>query len=263
MTTSAESPIKMSAADRNVAQAGIAASTLKVSPHAPATSAQEKGERVPAAGTQYSPSQSSSGVKAARLVVLISGSGTNLQALIDACEDPGYGCEVVAVGSDRPGVKGLERAEKAGIPTFVERVGDYASREEWDGAMTEVVEGFDPDLVISAGFLKLLGPEFLNTFDGRVVNTHNSLLPSFAGIRGPADALAYGVKYTGATLFFVDPGMDTGRVIAQCVVPVEAGDTLAELLERIQVAERRQLVEIVGKMMREGWTTTGRWVEVG
>ncbi|EPD29498.1 phosphoribosylglycinamide formyltransferase [Gleimia europaea] len=263
MTTSAESPIKAAGANMSAAQAGIAASGLKVSPPVHAMPTQTTGERVPAAGTQYSPSQSSAGVKAARLVVLISGSGTNLQALIDACEDPGYGCEVVAVGSDRPGIKGLARAEEAGIPTFVERVSDYASREEWDTAITEAVEDFDPDLVVSAGFLKLLGPEFLNTFDGRVVNTHNSLLPSFAGVRGPADALAYGVKYTGATLFFVDPGMDTGRVIAQCVVPVEAGDTLAELLERIQVAERRQLVDTVGKMMREGWTTTGRWVEVG
>lgn len=201
--------------------------------------------------------------KPSRLVVLISGSGTNLQALIDACKDPNYGCEIVAVGADRAGIAGLERAEKAGIPTFVERVADYGSRADWDFAMTEAVSNFDPDLVVSAGFLKLLGPEFLHAFEGRVINTHNSLLPSFAGISGPADALAYGVKYTGATLFFVDPGVDTGRIIAQCVVPVRADDTVAELLERIQVAERRQLVDMVGKMMTQGWTTTGRWVEVG
>lgn len=199
----------------------------------------------------------------AKLVVLISGSGTNLQALIDACEDPEYGCEVVAVGADRSGIKGLERAMAAGIPTFVEKVSDYDSRAEWDTAMTDAVEKYDPDLVVSAGFLKLLGPEFLETFEGRVVNTHNSLLPSFAGIRGPEDALAYGVKFTGATLFFVDPGVDTGRVIAQCVVPVEAHDTVAELLERIQIEERKQLVTTVGRMMRDGWTSTGRWVEVG
>ncbi|MDI9587954.1 MAG: formyltransferase family protein, partial [Acidobacteriota bacterium] len=149
------------------------------------------------------------------------------------------------------------------IPTFVEKVSDYDSRAEWDTAMTDAVEKYDPDLVVSAGFLKLLGPEFLETFEGRVVNTHNSLLPSFAGIRGPEDALAYGVKFTGATLFFVDPGVDTGRVIAQCVVPVEAHDTVAELLERIQIEERKQLVTTVGRMMRDGWTSTGRWVEVG
>ncbi|MDO5035053.1 MAG: phosphoribosylglycinamide formyltransferase [Actinomycetaceae bacterium] len=218
---------------------------------------------MPAAGTQYSQFHSGATRKVAKLVVLISGSGTNLQALLDACENPAYGCKVVAVGSDRPGVYGLERAEKAGVPTFVAPVSAYESRKDWDAAMTEIVEEYDPDLVVSAGFLKLLGPEFLRAFEGRVVNTHNSLLPAFAGIHGPADALAYGVKYTGATLFFVDPGMDTGRVIAQCVVPVEAQDTLPELLERIQVAERQQLVDTVGKMMREGWTTTGRWVEVG
>jgi phosphoribosylglycinamide formyltransferase-1 len=206
---------------------------------------------------------SDEGATKAKLVVLISGSGTNLQALIDACEDPEYGCEVVAVGADRSNIKGLERAETAGIPTFVEKVSDYESRADWDAAMTDAVEKYDPDLVVSAGFLKLLGPEFLETFEGRVINTHNSLLPSFAGIKGPEDALAYGVKFTGATLFFVDPGVDTGRVIAQCVVPVEAHDTVPELLERIQVEERKQLVDTVGRMMRDGWTSTGRWVEVG
>lgn len=199
----------------------------------------------------------------ARLVVLVSGSGTNLQALIDACEDPEYGCEVVAVGADRDEIRGLIRAEKAGIPTFVVKVSDFETRDDWDAALTDAVAQYNPDLVVSAGFLKLFGPQFLEAFDGIVVNTHNSLLPSFAGIRGPAEALAYGVKYTGATLFFVDPGVDTGRVIAQCVVPVEAGDSHAELLERIQVAERKQLVDTVGRMMREGWTSTGRWVEVG
>ncbi|MDO5050025.1 MAG: phosphoribosylglycinamide formyltransferase [Actinomycetaceae bacterium] len=215
-----------------------------------------------AEGLQSSPSNAIKGAKA-KLVVLVSGSGTNLQALMDACEDPDYGCEVVAVGADRAGIKGLERAENAGIPTFVEKVSDYESRDDWDAAMTDAVQQYDPDLVVSAGFLKLLGKEFLETFAGRVVNTHNSLLPSFAGIHGPADALEYGVKFTGATLFFVDPGVDTGRVIAQCIVPVEAHDTVAELLERIQVEERKQLVDTVGRMMRDGWTCTGRWVEVG
>ncbi|MDO5720513.1 MAG: phosphoribosylglycinamide formyltransferase [Actinomycetaceae bacterium] len=199
----------------------------------------------------------------ARLVVLVSGSGTNLQALIDACADPEYGCTVVAVGADRDGTGGIQRARRAQIPTFICRVGDYADRQQWDEALTRTVAMYEPDLVISAGFLKLLGARFLSAFDGRVINTHNSLLPAFPGIRGPQEALAYGVKFTGATLFFVDPGVDTGRIIAQTVVPVEAADTVATLLERIQVAERSQLVDTVGRLMREGWTTAGRWVEVG
>lgn len=197
-----------------------------------------------------------------RLVVLLSGSGTNLQALMDACENPAYGCEIVAVGADRNGTYGCERAAKAGIPTFVCSVKDYAQRADWDRAMTALVKEYEPDLIISAGFLKLLGQEFLSAFEDKVINTHNSLLPAFAGISGPADALEYGVKYTGATLFFVDPGIDTGRIIAQTVVPVHADDTSEILLERIQVAERAQLVEYVGKLMVNGWTTRGRWVEI-
>ncbi|MDO5729329.1 MAG: phosphoribosylglycinamide formyltransferase [Actinomycetaceae bacterium] len=199
----------------------------------------------------------------ARLVVLVSGAGSNLQALIDECESPEYGCTVVAVGADREGTGGIERARRAQIPTFVCRVADYDDRDQWDDAMTRTVAQYEPDLVVSAGFLKLLGPRFLTEFDGRVINTHNSLLPAFPGINGPADALNYGVKYTGATVFFVDPGVDTGRIIAQTVVPVEASDTVSTLLERIQVAERAQLVETVGRLMREGWTTAGRWVELG
>lgn len=199
----------------------------------------------------------------ARLVVLVSGAGSNLQALIDECESPEYGCTVVAVGADREGTGGVERARLAQIPTFVCRVADYDDRDQWDDAITRIVAQYEPDLVVSAGFLKLLGPRFLTEFDGRVINTHNSLLPAFPGISGPAEALDYGVKYTGATVFFVDPGVDTGRIIAQTVVPVEASDTVATLLERIQIAERAQLVETVGRLMREGWTTAGRWVELG
>jgi phosphoribosylglycinamide formyltransferase 1 len=198
----------------------------------------------------------------ARLVVLISGSGTNLQALLDAGADPDYGAEVVAVGADRDGITGLERAEKAGVPTFVERVADYPSRVEWDSALTARVAGFRPDLVISAGFLKLVGPAFLTTFEGRFLNTHNALLPSFPGIHGPRDALAYGVKLTGATLFFVDAGVDTGPIVAQVAVPVDDDDTVETLTERVKQAERAQLVECVGRLVREGWTVTGRRVTI-
>ena len=198
----------------------------------------------------------------ARLVVLVSGSGTNLQALLDACEDPGYGARVVAVGADRPGIEGLTRAAKHDVPTFVHRVPDYPDRAAWDRALTESTAGYRPDLVISAGFLKLVGPAFLGALGDRYVNTHNALLPAFPGIHGPRDALAYGVKIAGATLFFVDAGVDTGPIIAQVAVPVLDDDTEESLTERIKDAERRQLVDAVGRLVREGWTIKERKVTI-
>lgn len=198
----------------------------------------------------------------ARIVVLVSGSGSNLQALLDATADPAYGAEVVAVGADRDGIAGLDRATAAGVPTFVEKLTDHPTREQWDAALTARVAGFRPDLVVSAGFLKLVGPHFLAAFGDRYLNTHNTLLPAFPGIHGPRDALAYGVKITGATLFFVDAGMDTGPIVAQVAVPVLADDDEETLTERIKSAERRQLVEQVGRLVREGWTITGRKVTI-
>ncbi|WP_433344634.1 phosphoribosylglycinamide formyltransferase [Micromonospora sp. CA-111912] len=196
----------------------------------------------------------------ARIVVLVSGSGSNLQALLDATADPAYGGRVVAVGADRDGIAGLDRATAAGVPTFVERVSDHPTRADWDAALTAQVAAHRPDLVVSAGFLKLVGPDFLAAFGDRYLNTHNTLLPAFPGIHGPRDALAYGVKITGATLFFVDAGMDTGPIVAQVAVPVLDDDDEDALTERIKSAERRQLVEQVGRLVREGWTITGRKV---
>lgn len=198
----------------------------------------------------------------ARLVVLVSGSGSNLQALLDASSEPGYGAAVVAVGADRPGIEGLDRAARRDVPTFVHRVSDYPDRAAWDRALTDSCRTYRPDLVISAGFLKLVGADFLAAFGDRYINTHNSLLPAFAGIHGPRDALDYGVKVAGATLFFVDAGVDTGPIIAQVAVPVLDGDTEATLTERIKVAERRQLVDWVGRLVREGWTIAGRKVNI-
>jgi formyltetrahydrofolate-dependent phosphoribosylglycinamide formyltransferase len=196
----------------------------------------------------------------ARLVVLVSGSGTNLQALLDAAADPAFGASVVAVGADRDGIQGLTRAD---VPSFVVRVRDYATREAWDAALTAACAAHRPDLVVSAGFLKLVGPRFLEAFGGRYVNTHNALLPAFPGIHGPRDALEYGVKVAGATLHFVDAGVDTGPIIAQTVVPVFDDDDVERLTERIKDAERRQLVDVIGRMAREGWTVTERKVRVG
>ncbi len=199
----------------------------------------------------------------ARLVVLVSGAGTNLQALIDACADPAYGAKVVAVGADRDGIEGLARAERAGIPTFVRKVSQSTSREHWDLALTDTVAAFEPDVVVLAGFMKLVGASFLDAFENKVVNTHPALCPSFPGTTGPADALEYGVKVTGATLFVVDAGVDTGAIIAQTVVPVDDDDDVESLHERIKVAEREMLVENVGRMAREGISVTGRRVRFG
>lgn len=198
----------------------------------------------------------------ARLVVLISGEGSNLQALLDACADPAYGARVVAVGADRAGIAGLDRAAAAGVPTFVDAVRDHPTREEWDRALAAHVAGYKPDLVVSAGFLKLVGAAFLAEFGDRYVNTHNALLPAFPGIHGPRDALAYGVKVAGATLHFVDAGVDTGPIIAQVPVPVRDDDTVDSLTERIKQAERAQLVEYVGRLVHEGWTISGRKVTI-
>ncbi len=199
----------------------------------------------------------------ARVVVLVSGAGTNLQALLDAAADPSYGASVVAVGADREGIEGLDRARRAGIPTFVNRLKDYPTREDWDSALTESCTQHRPDLVVLAGFMKLTGPAFLREFGGRCVNTHPALSPSFPGMTAPADALAYGVKVTGATLFVVDEGVDTGPIVDQVVVPVEEDDDVETLHERIKVAERAMLVRCVGRMAREGFTITDRKVRFG
>ncbi|MGH4034257.1 phosphoribosylglycinamide formyltransferase [Actinomycetota bacterium Odt1-20B] len=200
-----------------------------------------------------------------RLVVLVSGSGTNLQALLDtiAAEGAaGYGAEVVAVGADRDGIAGLERAERAGLPTFVCRVKDHPSREEWDRALAEATEAYAPDLVVSAGFMKIVGKEFLARFGGRFVNTHPALLPSFPGAHGVRDALAYGAKVTGCTVHFVDDGVDTGPIIAQGVVEVRDADDESALHERIKEVERTLLVEVVGRLARNGFSIEGRKVVI-
>jgi phosphoribosylglycinamide formyltransferase-1 len=199
----------------------------------------------------------------ARLVVLASGEGTNLQALIDACRDPGYGARVVAVGTDRDGVNALARARRAGIPAFTVRLGDHSLREDWDAALTRACQRHAPDLVVLAGFMKLVGKAFLQAFGGRCVNTHPALLPSFPGTHGVRDALAHGVKVSGCTVLIVDEGVDSGPIVAQASVPVADDDDEAALHERIKVAERALLVATVGRMVREGWSVQGRKVRIG
>ena len=198
----------------------------------------------------------------ARLVVLVSGSGTNLQALLDATGDPAYGARVVAVGADREDIEGLRRAERFGVETFVHRVRDFPSRADWDVALAATVASYAPDLVVLAGFMKLVGPAFLLEQAGRTLNTHPALSPSFPGMHGPAEALAYGVKVTGCTLFVVDGGVDTGPIVDQRAVRVHDDDTVETLHERIKVEERRMLVESVGRMARRGYDIDGRRVRI-
>jgi phosphoribosylglycinamide formyltransferase-1 len=196
------------------------------------------------------------------VVVLLSGSGSLCQALLDAAADPAFGVQVVAVGSDREGAEGLARAERAGVPTFVEPLSRYADRAEWDAALTKAVAAHEPDLVVLAGFMRLIGAEFLAGFDGRCLNSHPALSPSFPGAHAVRDALAYGVQVTGATIFLVDAGVDTGAIVAQQAVKVCATDDETTLHERIKTCERTMLVDVVGRMCRDGWTVSGRKVTI-
>lgn len=202
------------------------------------------------------PEPPSEAPKPAGIVVLVSGSGTNLQALIDAASDPAYGVRILAVGADRDGIAGLARAEGAGIPTFVCRLGDHADRDAWDAALADAISAHDPVLVVSAGFMKLLGPKVLGRHT--VVNTHPALLPAFPGAHAVRDALAYGARVTGCTVHVVDAGVDTGPVLAQTPVAIEEGDTEESLHERIKSVERTLLVDVVGRAAREGITVTDR-----
>jgi phosphoribosylglycinamide formyltransferase-1 len=196
---------------------------------------------------------------AARLVVLVSGTGTNLQALLDASGRPGYPAAVVAVGADRDDAAGLRRASSAGVPTFVEPLSDHAQRSDWDGALTAQVAAHAPDLVVLAGFMRILGPVFLDRFRPGIVNTHPALLPAFPGAHPVRDTLAYGVRVTGATVHLVDAGVDTGPVVAQRCVEVHDDDDEAALHERIKTVERVLLVDAVARLVN-GFRVEGRKV---
>jgi formyltetrahydrofolate-dependent phosphoribosylglycinamide formyltransferase len=199
----------------------------------------------------------------ARVVVLASGEGTLLQHLIDACAAESAPARIVAVGADRQGTRAARRAEAAGIETFVCRVSDYQDRADWDKALAEACTGFSPDLIVSAGFMKLLGPRFLDEFSGRCINSHPALLPSFPGMHGVRDALAYGVKVTGCTVFLIDAGLDSGPVVAQEAVRVHDDDDEETLTERIKSVERGLLTNTVLAMVSQGWSLTGRAVRIG
>ena len=201
----------------------------------------------------------------ARLVVLVSGAGTNLQALLDACADPGYGA-TRRRGRRRPRLHRRTRPGESGRYSDIHRESAAISprRDDWDQALAAACEQHRPDLIVCAGFMKLVGQAFLARFDGRCLNTHPALLPSFPGMHGVRDALGYGVKVSGCTVFLVDEGVDAGPVLAQAAVPVHDDDDEASLHERIKVAERALLVDTVGRMAREGWSVNGdRKVRIG
>ena len=187
-----------------------------------------------------------------RIVVLVSGTGSNLQAVLDAVAEGKLDVEIAAVGADRRGTLGVQRAADAGYETFVVNFRDYAVRAEWNAALTDKVASYSPDLVLSSGFMRIVDEHFINTFEGRYLNTHPALLPSFPGAHGVRDALAYGVKVTGCTVHIADAGVDTGPILAQAAVEVLDGDTEETLHERIKVQERRLLIETLDRISAEG-----------
>jgi len=189
-----------------------------------------------------------------RLVVLVSGEGTTLQALLDACADPAYGAAVVAVGADRAGIRALERARKAGVSTFVVRLEDCVDRAEFDRRTAAAIADHEPHLVVCAGYMRLLGADVVQRF--HIVNTHPALLPAFPGAHAVRDALAYGVKVSGVSVHVVDEGLDTGPLLAQAAVPVLDDDDERSLHRRIQAVERDLYVEVVGRIARAGWDRT-------
>ncbi|MGB7866926.1 MAG: phosphoribosylglycinamide formyltransferase [Mycobacterium sp.] len=197
----------------------------------------------------------------ARLVVLASGTGSLLASLLDAAVAD-YPARVVAVGVDRD-CRAVEIATEASLPTFTVRLADHPGRDAWDAALTEAVAAHAPDLIVSAGFMKILGPQFLTQFCGRTLNTHPTLLPAFPGAHGVADALAYGVKVTGCTVHLVDAGTDTGPILAQQPIPVLDDDDEETLHERIKVTERRLLVDVVAAVATGGVTWNGRKATIG
>lgn len=197
-----------------------------------------------------------------RVVVLISGTGSNLAALLNAHDDPAYGARVVGVVSDRDGAGGLEIARAAGVPTAVVEPDGFPDRDAWDAGLARAVAVFDPGLVVSAGFMRILGAPFLERFGGRVINTHPALLPAFPGAHAVRDALAHGVRVTGCTVHVVDAGVDTGPIIAQRSVEIDADDDEDGLHERIKVIERALLVDVVGRIARGGLTIDGRRVTI-
>lgn len=183
-----------------------------------------------------------------RIVALASGSGSNLQAVMDAAASGTLDVTIAAVGSDTPDAGALARAAAAGIETFVVDFARFEDRAAWNHALTVKTASYAPDYVLSSGFMRIAGAEFIEAFQGRYLNTHPALLPAFPGAHGVRDALRYGVKVTGCTVHVADAGVDTGPILAQAAVPVLDADTEATLHERIKVQERNLLLVVLGEL---------------
>ncbi|AMO59773.1 phosphoribosylglycinamide formyltransferase, formyltetrahydrofolate-dependent [Mycolicibacterium phlei] len=194
-------------------------------------------------------------------MVLASGTGSLLRSLLEATGGD-YPATIVAVGVDRD-CPAVEIAAAAGVPSYTVRLRDYPDRDAWDAALTEATAAYEPDLIVSAGFMKILGPHFLSRYLGRIINTHPALLPAFPGAHAVPDALAYGVKVTGCSVHLVDAGTDTGPLLAQEAVPVLDDDDEAALHERIKVVERRLLVDVLAAVATRGVTWSGRKATIG
>lgn len=186
-----------------------------------------------------------------KLGVLISGRGSNLQALIDACAQDGFPAEIALVLSNKPGVRGLERAEAAKIPTAVLEHKAYPDRASFDRALSEHLEAAGVDLVCLAGFMRILSDEFVQRWRDRVINIHPSLLPAFKGLHVHEQAIEAGVRFSGCTVHVVRPAMDEGPIIAQAVVPVLEGDSADDLAARILVQEHR-IYPMAVRLIAEG-----------
>lgn len=184
------------------------------------------------------------------IVVLISGSGSNLRALLEACDNPLYPAKILAVGADSPAT-GLEHAEEFGVPSFVVEQQNFSNREDWSQRVLEHIEFLKPDLVVLAGFMKILPESFVSALSPRLINLHPSLLPEFPGAHAVRDALAAGAKKTGSTIHIVDAGVDTGPVISQRELDILPGESQDALHERIKVIERSHLVDVVREIAEQ------------
>jgi phosphoribosylglycinamide formyltransferase-1 len=198
-----------------------------------------------------------------RIAVLISGRGSNLQALLDARSAGRLSAEISVVVSNRPDASGLARAEAAGVESLVLPHGDYATRDEYDAALVGALSGRKVDLVCLAGFMRVLGGTFCRAFPARVVNIHPSLLPAFPGLEAQHQALEHGVRVSGATVHFVTPELDAGPIVDQAAVPVRDGDTVDSLSARILAVEHEIYPRAVERLLSEPWHIEGRRVVFG
>ncbi len=186
-----------------------------------------------------------------------------MRAVLEASAEDAYGARIVGVISDKADAAGLDIAREAGIPTATVALADFPDRAAWDEALLKAIDVFAPDMVLCAGFMKLIGAPTLEAHGGRIINTHPALLPAYPGAHGVRDALANGAKITGCTVMLVDNGVDTGPILAQTAVEVRDNDTEDSLHERIKTVERALVAETVGRMARDGWTIDGRRVTLG